>query len=112
MPGVTVPALKRANFPAALNTGTFDNLTTLDLIRKGNPVVTVATNTDLSAATAVDQLLVSLSGGKVDENADVGKYEYKVIDKTNLPATGAYVYPPTDVLTPFIQKWKTEYGLS
>lgn len=109
VPGVAVPALQRAGFEEALIAAEFDNLTTLDLIRKGDPVVTVATNTDVSVGVAVDQLLKVLDGGEADPAADEGLYEYEVIDSTNLPAEGEYAYPPQDTLAPYVQEWLDEY---
>lgn len=113
LPSVTVPALKQAGFTSVLNTATFDDLTTLKLIREGDPVVTVAANTDETVGVAVDQLLHVLTGGTANPNADAGKYTYKVIDKSNVPPAGQYAFPPQQTLNPWIAKWKSEYnGLS
>lgn len=109
VPGVAVPALKRAGFADVLVAAEFDNLTTLDLIRSGDPVVTVATNTDISVAVAVDQLLKVLDGGEADPDADQDLYEYEVLDSTNLPAEGEYAYPPQETLTPYVEEWLDEY---
>ena len=109
VPGVAVPALQRAGFEKVLIAAEFDNLTTLDLIRDGKPVITVATNTDISIAVAIDQLLIVLGGGKADPTADEGLYKYTVLDSTNLPAKGEYAYPPQDTLAPYVKKWLAEY---
>ena len=108
--GLTVPALEQSGHPTVIHALRYDNLTTLDLIRAGKPVVTAASNSDFNVMTAIDQLVANIATGKkFDETVDDAATEYTVIDKTNVPDKG-YYYDPAVEVAKFVKKWKSEYS--
>lgn len=109
---LTVPALTDAGFPDVIQTVRYDNLSTLDLIRKGAPVATAATDSDRGVLTAVDQILAhSATGDAPDPKADQGKYQYAMVDASNVPAEGKFFFDPQPTIDEFVGTWKTAYGL-
>ena len=110
-PALTVPALKQAGFGNVLQTGRYDNLSTLKLIREGAPVVVSAGNAILGPVTSVDQMLAFMAGRKINPNADNGKWTYSVITKSNLPKPGAFSYPAGPLIAQYLATWRAEYVL-
>lgn len=109
---ITVPALKAAGHGDVIQTVRYDNLSTLDLIRNGAPVATAAVNADSGVLTAISQILAhAASGAAIDPAADKGIYQYKMVDKANLPEKGKYVFDPAEQISTFVGQWKTAYGL-
>ncbi|WP_026912064.1 sugar ABC transporter substrate-binding protein [Patulibacter minatonensis] len=110
-PPITVASLKQAGKSDVIQAARYDNPSTLALIEKGEPVVTAASNSDQGVLTAVDQIARLKSTGKaIDPKADAGKYEFKVIDKSNVPAGGKYVYDPDSQIAEYVKRWKAEYS--
>ena len=108
---ITVPALESAGHSGVIQTVRYDNLSTLALIRKGAPVATAAVNADSGVLTAIGQILAhAATGAKIDPAADKGIYQYKMIDKSNLPADGQYAFDPTEQIATFTAKWKAAYN--
>jgi len=111
-PALTVPALKQAGFGSVLQTATSQNLSTLNLIRKGAPVATVAVNAGTGMLIAIDQILKhAATGAAIDPRAADGKFRYKMIDHSNVPPAGQYVFPLQAQAAPFVSSWKAAYGL-
>jgi ABC-type sugar transport system substrate-binding protein len=109
---ITVPALKAAGHGDIIQTVRYDNLSTLELIRSGAPVVTAATNADAGVLTAITQILAHAARSTaIDPNADQGIYKYQVVDSSNLPAKGSFVFDPAQQVGTFVAQWKTTYGL-
>lgn len=105
----TIPALAESGHDTVINALRYDNLSTLDMIRQGKPVVTVGTNSDSAVLTGVDQLLAhKASGTEIDPAAFDGKAEFTVIDRSNVPESGFY-YSPDDQIAAFVDQWKAEY---
>jgi ribose transport system substrate-binding protein len=109
---LTVPALKDAGYPDVIQTVRYDNKSTLDLIRNGAPVATAATDSDRGVLTALDQILAhAAKGTKVDPKADQGKYQYTMVDSSNVPPEGQFFYDPAPLIKQFVGQWKTAYAL-
>ncbi|HJT92618.1 MAG TPA: substrate-binding domain-containing protein [Mycobacterium sp.] len=106
---LSAPALAEAGYPDVINAVRYDNLSILDLIRAGKPVVTAGANTDTSILIGIDQLLAyKASGTAFDVNAQEGVAKFVVIDKDNVPAEGFY-FDPQEQIETFLTKWKAEY---
>jgi ABC-type sugar transport system substrate-binding protein len=111
-PALTVPALKAAGFEDVIQTARYDNLSTLKLIRDGAPVVAAVTDADNGVLISLDQILANAAtGAKIDRSADKDKYQYDLVDKTNLPAEGAFVYDAETQIADHVSEWKSKYGL-
>ena len=83
----------------------------LDLIRKGQLTAVAEKNTDDGPWTVIDMLAQYFATGQplsTTEQWEVPQ-QYVVIDKTNVPASGAYQYP-FDVKSYFLNKWKNEFS--
>lgn len=112
---ITVPALEAAGKGDVLQSVRYDNLSTLKLIADGAPVIAAATNADTGLLIALDQILKhAATGADVDPKADQadGTYEYEIVDKSNVPAAGAFRFDPAEQIATFVTKWKSEYSLS
>jgi hypothetical protein len=93
-----------------ITAGRYDNLSSLKLIRDGAPVVVAAANADTGVLTAVDQIFAGTAKkGDLDPNADKGKYEFRFIDKSNVPAPGTFAFDPAAQIATFVKQWKAEY---
>lgn len=69
-------------------------------------------NLPLGAVVAYDQFLNwKVNGKAIDKNAltKLGGMTYKIVDQSNVPATGE-VFSNTKTLAPFLAKWKKTYG--
>ena len=105
----SVPALNEAGHPDVIQALRYDNLSILDMIRKGDPVVTVGSNSDTSILLAIDQLLAhKATGAEIDKDAQDGKDKFAVIDAGNVPAKGFY-FDPDQQIHKFLTTWKAEY---
>jgi ABC-type sugar transport system substrate-binding protein len=109
-PAATVPALRSAGFSKVINAARYDNLSTLQLIRDGAPVVVSAVNNDTGVLTGVGQVLNYLAHGTMpNPAAGNGIYKFVVVDSSNVPKSGFY-YAPTIQIQAFEAKWKQEFG--
>jgi len=110
-PALVYPALKTAGFTHVLETGRYDNLSTLKLIRAGAPIIVAGGNAILGPVTAVDQMLRFMAGKKINPAANANAYTYNVISKSNLPPAGQYFYNADTLIATYVAKWKSEYVL-
>jgi ABC-type sugar transport system substrate-binding protein len=109
-PAATVPALRSAGFSKVINAARYDNLSTLQLIRGGAPVVVSAVNNDTGVLTGVGQVLNYLAHGTMpNPAAGNGIYQFTVVDSSNVPKSGFYYNPVTQIQT-FEAKWKQQFG--
>lgn len=109
-PPITVPALKQAGSPNVISASRFDNLSSLKLVRAGDPVVLAVANSDTGVLITLDQLLaLKAKGTKVDPTADKGKYQFDVVDKDNVPPAGQFFFPPSKEISQYVAQWKSEY---
>jgi ABC-type sugar transport system substrate-binding protein len=110
-PPINVAALKQVGKTNVVTASRYDNLSTLKLIRDGAPVVIAAANADTGILTAVDQIIAKKAKkAQIDPAADRGKYQFKVIDRKNVPAAGRYLFDPAEQIAAFVRKWKLEYA--
>jgi ABC-type sugar transport system substrate-binding protein len=105
-PAINVSALQQARKPGVLTAARNDNPSTLKLIRAGAPLAVAVSNSDIGVLTAIDQIIAKKSGRPIDPAADKGKYEYTVVDKSNVPADGKFVYDTAPVINEYVQKWR------
>jgi ribose transport system substrate-binding protein len=109
-PAISVPALKQAGKTNILIAARYDNPSTLALIRQGAPVVVAAANSDMSILTAIDQIVAhKAKGAAINPTADAGKYQFSIVTKANVPASGL-VYDPAKDIAPFAKTWESEYS--
>ncbi|MCK9250751.1 MAG: sugar ABC transporter substrate-binding protein [Solirubrobacteraceae bacterium] len=92
------------------------DLATNDLVRKGAIDIVGEVAYDIGVWVGFDQLLEFWARDKPMDTADrptygdLGDlYDYRVLDKTNLPPSGQYPAPAFDVVSFFQTKWKTEF---
>ncbi|MFM0757350.1 sugar ABC transporter substrate-binding protein [Paraburkholderia strydomiana] len=106
----SAPALAQAGFGDVLNAVRYDDLSVLQLIRQGKPVITVANNNDDFILSAVDALAAYFaSGTPIPAEAPATLAKYEVVDSANLPPKGEYFFSPDKSLEAFSAKWKATY---
>jgi ABC-type sugar transport system substrate-binding protein len=105
-PAINVSALQQARKPDVLTAARNDNPSTLKLIRAGAPLAVAVSNSDIGVLTAIDQIVSKKTGHAIDPAADKGKYEYTVVDKSNVPANGKFVYDTAPVIDKYVQRWR------
>lgn len=111
-PALTVPVLEQAGYPDVIHSARYDNLSTLNLIREGKPVVVAAANADMGPLIAVDQLAAHIAtGAEIDPNAAEGVFEFTIVDETNVPPEDEFFYDPDEQIAEFVSKWQSEYEL-
>lgn len=111
-PAITQPVLAAAGKTNVIQAARYDNLSSLDLIRKGGNIVLAVANADTAILIAVDQLVAhTVTKAAIDPKAADGKFQFKIVDKTNLPPAGQYVDDPTAQINTYVTKWKTEYTI-
>jgi ABC-type sugar transport system substrate-binding protein len=109
-PAATVPALRSAGSPNVINAARYDNLSTLQLIRDGAPVVVSAVNNDTGVLVGVGQVLNYLANGTMpNPAANNGIYKFVVVDSSNVPKSGFY-FDPNTAIAAFEAKWKAQFG--
>jgi ribose transport system substrate-binding protein len=110
-PAITEAAIGK-DHPEILQTARYDNLSSLDLIRKGANMALVTANADYAMLVAVDQILAhTVKGDPIDPKAAEGRFEYKIVDKDSLPPEGKFVFDPQQQIDEFVTKWKSEYDI-
>jgi ribose transport system substrate-binding protein len=87
----------------------FDDPQTLQLIKGGANIVTVATNDALPGLLALNELTSYFAKGTPLHSISAG-FPFTVVTKSNLPAAGA-VYPLSTTVAQFVSKWKKEYRI-
>jgi ABC-type sugar transport system substrate-binding protein len=108
-PLMDLPALKSANRPEMLLMTRNDNDSSLQAIRAGAPLVIAAGHTDIFNLQALDALASYFaSKTPLPASVDESKYEIKVIDKSNVPASGS-VYSFDKDLATYAERWSTLY---
>jgi hypothetical protein len=110
-PAPVANALRQAKRESVVVVARYDNQSSLEAIRKdAPPVIIAAANADQSVLVAVDQILANKAKKTPPSpEADDGKYELTVLDKTNVPAAGKYHYDPDTQIADYVKKWKSEY---
>lgn len=108
---LTAPALKQAGYDDVVQAVRYDNLSTLQLIADGYPVVVTAVNEVTGVFAAVSSIAANQStGAPIDDAVMDGKYEYTVVDADNLPEPGEYFYPDQDQFDSWIEGLQSEYS--
>ena len=111
-PAITQPVLATAGKTNVIQAARYDNLSSLDLIRKGANLVLAVANADTGILIAVDQIIAhTVNGTPIDPNAANGKFQFKIVDKSNLPPPGQFVFDPTTQINQFLATWKSEYAI-
>ncbi|MGC0368894.1 sugar ABC transporter substrate-binding protein [Microbacterium sp. SLBN-111] len=107
----TVPALKQTgrNVPI-YGFGAIPGA--LSFVRQGG-VTLVTSDGAKSGFVAIDALLDHWVNGTDIPKTTPAEYAYKytIVDKSNAPAEGTDVYPQDDFAKPFLDKWKSKYGI-
>jgi hypothetical protein len=87
----------------------YDNESSLQAIRAGAPLVIATNHTDIFNFEALDALASYFSKKTpVPASVDESKSEIKVIDKSNVPASG-FVYSFDKDLATYAERWSTLY---
>jgi ABC-type sugar transport system substrate-binding protein len=108
-PLIDLPALKSANRPDMLLLTRYDNESSLQAIRAGAPLVIATNHTDIFNFEALDALASYFTKKTpVPASVDESKSEIKVIDKSNVPASG-FVYSFDKDLATYADRWSTLY---
>jgi ABC-type sugar transport system substrate-binding protein len=108
-PLMDLPALKSANRPEMLLLTRYDNESSLQAIRAGAPLVIATNHTDIFNFEALDALASYFSKKTpIPASVDESKSEIKVIDKSNVPASG-FVYSFDKDLATYADRWSTLY---
>ena len=84
----------------------------LSFVRQGG-VTLVTSDGAKSGFVAIDALLDYWVNGTAipTTTPDEYAYNYTIVDKSNAPAEGTDVYPQDDFAKPFLDKWKSDYGI-
>ena len=89
-PPIDIPALKAVNRTDMLLLTRYGNESTLAALRAGAPIVTAVNHTDLSNFEAIDALAAYFANKTpIPATPNHPATEIKVIDKSNVPATGS-----------------------
>jgi len=108
-PLIDLPALKSANRAEMLLLTRYDNESSLQAIRAGAPLVIATNHTDIFNLEALDALAAYFTKKTpVPASVDESKSEIKVIDKSNVPASG-FVYSFDKDLATYADRWSTLY---
>jgi ABC-type sugar transport system substrate-binding protein len=107
-PAIDLPALKAAHRDDLTLMTRVDNPSSIQAMRAGADLVLAASRTDGYNLTALDILVDHfVKGTAIPKTADM-KADIKVIDKTNIPASGE-VYPFAEELAAHAQRWAKDY---
>jgi len=95
---------------------------TFSVIAGGSPAAANIQNFDVDSLIAVDQILKhTATGASIDRNADNGVYQSAMVDKANVPSSGAFTgttatqhshFDDSQLLTQYVSEWKKAYAIS
>ncbi len=106
----TDPVLRQSGHEEVIQSVRYDNLSTLQLIRKGSNVVTQAVNADAGPLAAISQIVAHKSKDtKIDSGAPKDLWTWEVVDKTNLPPEGEFFYEPDEQIAAWLKNLQSEY---
>lgn len=107
----TVPALKQTGRDVPIyGFGAIPGA--LSFVRQGG-VTLVTSDGAKSGFVAIDALLdYWVNGTEIPKTTpEEYAYQYTIVDQSNAPAEGTDVYPQDEFAQPFLDKWKSEYGI-
>jgi ABC-type sugar transport system substrate-binding protein len=108
-PLIDIPALKAANRTDMVLLTRYDNDSTLAALRAGAPIVTAVNHTDLSNLEAIDALAAYFANKTpIPATPKNPATEIRVIDKTNVPASGSVWSFDAD-LAAYGERWAKAY---
>lgn len=108
----SAPALDQAGFPEVITAVRYDDLSVLDLIRKGDPVVTASVNNDDFILYGIGALASYFAQDTpLPKTAPEDLAAYSVVDSSNLPPEGEYYDSPAEALEKFSNEMKATYTL-
>jgi ABC-type sugar transport system substrate-binding protein len=108
---VTDPVLRQSGHKDVMQSVRYDNLSTLQLIRKGSNVVTQAVNSDGGPLYALGQIVANKSkGSKIASGAPDTLWKWTVVDKSNLPDEGKFFYDPDAQINAWVKSLQSEYS--
>jgi len=110
---IDLPALQQANLTQHVTIAeAYDDPITLQQIRAGEPVITVAVNNEQPIVDAMGALAAYFANKTPIPATDTTyQPQAKVVDKSNVPSSGN-VYSFDDMLNAAATKWRAEYKIS
>lgn len=107
---ITDPVLQQAGRDDVVQSVRYDNMSTLELMHDGSNIVTAAVNADAGVLEAIAQIVSHVStGSEIDATADESLWEFKVIDSSNLPPVGDFVFSPDEQIDAWLKQLQSEY---
>jgi ribose transport system substrate-binding protein len=110
-PPIQLPLLKSAGKDDVLVTGRFDNLSSLALFADNDNLVLGAANMDTGALLALDAIYAfKANGTEIPTFDDQSRYEFAIVDSSNVPASGKFFFDPDEQIAEFVSEWTAEYS--
>jgi len=108
-PPIDLPALKAAHREDMTLMTRVDNPSSIQALRAGANLVLAASRTDTYNLAALDVLVGHFGKGTpVPATLPNLKADVKIVDKTNIPASGE-VYPFSQELAAYVERWGNDY---